>query len=140
MAKIRNRQAVRAKLLALPEAIKESIRAPLEDGANSIVSLQKSLVPVNTGALKDSIGWAYGDVQSGLGGSKAAPDANGINDLKISIYAADKQTFYGRFIEFGTVKMRARPFFYPAYRALRKTISPKVARAVNAAIKKVASQ
>lgn len=138
MAKIKNRARLRKRMLALAPAVKAEIRPALEDGATRITDLQRSLVVVGaTGDLKDSIGWTYGDVPTGHGlGGKPAPDANGVNDLKISIYAADNKSFYGRFIEFGTVKMRAKPFFYPAYRALKASVKSKISSGANKALKK----
>jgi HK97 gp10 family phage protein len=44
--------------------------------------------------------------------------------------------FIWRFLEFGTVKMSARPHIFPTYRANRKRIRRKVAGAVNKAVRK----
>ncbi|WP_181182629.1 hypothetical protein [Mesorhizobium sp. B3-1-9] len=44
--------------------------------------------------------------------------------------------FIWRFLEFGTVKMAARPHIFPTYRAYRKKLRRRIAGAVNRAVRK----
>jgi len=44
--------------------------------------------------------------------------------------------FIWRFLEFGTVKMAARPHIFPTYRAYRKRLRQRIAGAVNKAVRK----
>ncbi|WP_369455944.1 HK97-gp10 family putative phage morphogenesis protein [Brucella anthropi] len=132
-------EKLQKKLNAMPKLVKQEIRKALEQSAEEIVSLAKSLVPVDKGDLRDSIGWTYGDVPKGsisLGSVKAS-ELTG--DLTITVYAGNSQAFYARWQEFGTQKMQAQPFFYPAYRALRRRAKGRVTRATNKAAKKVAA-
>lgn len=123
----------------MPKLVKQEIRKALEQSAEEIVSLAKSLVPVDKGDLRDSIGWTYGDAPKGSIslGSVRASELTG--DLTITVYAGNSQAFYARWQEFGTQKMQAQPFFYPAYRALRRRAKGRVTRATNKAAKKIAA-
>jgi HK97 gp10 family phage protein len=123
------------KLKALPEAVIAELRPAMEQGAAEIVSLAKSLVPVESGELRDSIGWTWG----------AAPEGSmvlgqvGRGNLRITVYAGNSQAFYARWVEFGTSQAGARPFFYPAYRAVRKRVKGRVTRAITKSAKRVAA-
>ena len=127
------------KLNAMPKSVKQEIRKALEQSANEIVDMMRNLVPVDEGDLRDSIGWTYGDVPKGSTalGSVRASELTG--DLTITVYAGNSTAFYARWVEFGTQKMQAQPFFYPAYRALRRRAKGRVTRATNKAAKKVAA-
>lgn len=168
MAKIRNRERLRAKLRALPDAIRAEIKPALEKGAQNIADLAFSLAPFESGALRQSIDWSYGPPPQGarIGVGKKQGAAAMKTDLLISVYAGNDRAFYARWVEFGTQASTAgtrvadkrsrksgatrksyrthpgtpaHPFFYPAYRALRKDVSAKIRRATDRAIKKVAN-
>lgn len=134
MARVRNRERLMRKLKALPEAVKADIRVALERSADEIVALAKSLVPVDKGALRDSIGWTYGEAPKG----SMALATGGSGDLKVTVYAGSSDAFYARWVEFGTVNMSGIPFFFPAYRALRRRVRSRVSRAVTKAARRVA--
>jgi HK97 gp10 family phage protein len=122
----------------MPTEAKISIQSALEQSADEIVELAKSLVPKDTGDLRDSIGWTYGKVPRGaitLGKVFASKLAT---DLTITVYAGNSEAYYARWVEFGTQKMAAQPYFYPAYRALRKRAKSRTSRAINKAAKAVA--
>lgn len=126
----------------VPERVEKATAAAMEQGAEEIVQMMKRLVPVDTGALRDSIGWTWGDAPEGamvLARSKAA---GGPGRKFITIYAGtrnkalgDMDAFYARFVEFGTQNMSARPFFFPSYRALRKRVRGRITRQMKKAIK-----
>lgn len=115
---------------ALPVKVEAAARAAMEKGAEELVAMMKRLVPVDSGALRDSINWTWGDAPKGavvLAESRAKS-----RGLKLTVYATD---FKARWIEFGTAKMRARPFFFPSYRSMRKRIKSRVTREMKKAIK-----
>lgn len=146
MPKIKNRERLRKKLLALPDNIRAEIKPALEAGATQITELQYALVPRKTGLLRSSIDWGYGDPPEGakIGAGKKSPPT-GTNDLKISIWAGSREAYYARWVEFGTraakghAATRAQPFFYGPYRALRKTVIARIRSATNKALKKTAA-
>ena len=110
----------------------------MEKGAEEIVQLMRQWVPKDSGAGAASINWTWGEAPKGamtLGTYKG----NARGSLQITIYAGGQtplgDAFYLRFQEFGTVKMRANPFFYPAFRARRIRAKSRITRAINKAIK-----
>lgn len=151
-AKIIGLQKLQKKLDAMPRVAKEEIRSALEKSADEIVAMAKNLAPSlkkpdtrkknprRPGELRDSIGWTYGKAPKGaltLGEVRASQLAG---DLTITIFAGNSDAFYARWVEFGTQKMSAQPYFYPSYRANKRRTRSRVTRAINRAAKKVASQ
>ena len=61
------------------------------------------------------------------------------DDLTITIFAGNNRAYYARWIEFGTQKTPAHPYFYPSWRASRKTFRNKTRAAVRAAARQVAA-
>jgi len=135
MATVEGREALRRKLLALPDAVRREMKAALEKSAQELVGMQQRLAPVRTGKLRDSIGYEIEE-----------------DGMKATISAGGGDAFYARFVEFGTQAheaggerpgaeipaVPARAFFFPAYRALKKRIRSRSTRAVSMGIRKVA--
>jgi HK97 gp10 family phage protein len=135
-------EQLRAKIRALPEAARADIRKAMEQSADEVVAMAKRLVPVDSGALRDSIGWTWGEPPKG----SFALARSGPPGEAITIYAGsrDKElggrdAFYVRWVEFGTVTATAHPFFFPSWRALRRRVKSRNSRAVSKAFKKVAA-
>jgi HK97 gp10 family phage protein len=141
---------------ALPKRVEAAARPAMEVGAEELVKMMKRLVPVDTGQLRDSIGWTWGDAPEGATLlAETDPDSRG---LKITVYATD---YAARWVEFGTAPhnvargggtvkgkkqlsaggghghpgTRAHPFFFPSYRALKKRIQSRIKREMKKAIK-----
>lgn len=142
----------------LPQAVQNAAREALEQGADELVEAMRRLVPVDKGNLRDSIGWAWdrapaGAVYSdGIGGSSTG-------GMRIVIFAGStegtkrlqrrdsgtrtrdqgREGYFeaenARYQEFGTSNMAANPFFYPAYRALRRKVKSRITRSINKAIR-----
>lgn len=142
------------KLKKLPIAAKQEIREAMEKGADQIVAMMKGLAPVlatpdqrrRAGALRDSIGWTWGQAPRGSMVIAALRGAGVGGDLTITIYAGTRDksrgeddAYYVRWVEFGTSKMSAQPFFYVSWRANRRSTKSRISRAVNKAAKKVAA-
>ncbi len=164
MAGILNLARLERKLKRLPAATEAAIRAAMEKAADEIVALAQRLVAVDDGTLRDSIGWTWGAPPRGsLTLGKVARSAIG-KGLTITVYAGNSEAFYARWVEFGTrphaieavhaevlgadgrfgVRVdhpggMARPFFFPAYRANRKSAKARVRRATRQAARKVAA-
>lgn len=150
MAKIQGLDRLKRKLKELPKVAQTMIRDAMAKSADEIVAMMKNLAPVDDGDLRDSIGWTWGKAPKGsltLGHVKG-----GDGESTITIYAGNKEAFYARWVEFGTAMheiggmfqgsihpgTRAQPFFYPAYRALKKRSSRRIKTSVTRAAKKVA--
>jgi HK97 gp10 family phage protein len=152
MTKVQGLDRLKKKLQRFPAVVEQEIRAAMEQSANEIVNMAKSLVPVDGGDLRDSIGWTWGDAPEGamvLGKVRRGGSGN----LVITVYAGGGDAFHARWVEFGTAPhtnggrfagsdnpgTSAQPFFYPAFRATRKRAKGRVTRAVNKAAKRVAA-
>ena len=183
--KISGLEELHRKLLTIPIEVEKEIKIAMARAADDIVALAKTLAPVgqatgpnssnNPGALRDSIGWTWGDPPKGsmpLGFVRSTPPTSGATrrgsrdsrDLFITIYAGNDEAFYARWVEFGTKShgidavnqptmgragrnfgshvdhpgATARPFFYPAYRAKRRSAKSRITRGINRAFSRVA--
>ncbi|MEY9198677.1 HK97 gp10 family phage protein [Sinorhizobium fredii] len=115
---------------AMPKRVELAARKAMEKGADELVEMMKRLVPVDQGDLRASIAWKWGNAPKGATVlAQSEPDARG---LKITVYATDHKS---RWIEFGTVNMRAQPFFFPSWRSLRKRIQSRIKRDMRKAIR-----
>jgi HK97 gp10 family phage protein len=148
---IRNLARLQRKLRRLPHVARTLIRSAMEDVAADIVSMMKSLVAVDDGDLRDSIGWTWGKAPKGslAVASVAAPEG----DMTITVYAGDADAYYARWVEFGTAPhtnkgkfagtqhpgTRAQPFFYVSWRANKRGAKRKLRKASRDAAKKVAA-
>lgn len=142
------------KLNRMPEVAKKRIMEAMEKSADEIVRMAQSLVPVlkdpddrrRAGALKDSIGWTWGKAPQGAITLGKVAEASLGGDLTITVYAGSRDkkrgaddAFYARWVEFGTQKMNAHPYFFPAYRSNKKSASRSIRSAVTKAAKEVAA-
>lgn len=135
---IAGRARLERKLAALPKAAMDAIRAEMGKAADEIVAMMKNLAPEDSGALRESIGWTWGRAPSGASiVGQVASQLGG--QLTITIYAGNKAAYYARFIEFGTVKMPAKAFFYPSWRASKKPAGRRVRKAVRDSARQVAA-
>nr|WP_278520720.1 HK97-gp10 family putative phage morphogenesis protein [Brucella anthropi] len=139
-AKVIGVAKLRRKLEALVAVGRDEIKRAMETSADEIVALAKNLVPVDKGDLKDSIGWTWGKAPKGAMTLGTVQSNEVDSGFTITIFAGNSEAYYSRWVEFGTQKMTAQPYFYPSYRALRRRSKSRVTRAVTKAIKKVAAQ
>lgn len=141
------------KLKALPQAVKDRIKQAMAEVANDIVNMAKGLVPTDSGELRNSINWTYGDAPKGSISLATVAGLGGAKELTITIYAGNDQAFYAKWVEFGVAAhtaggkfagaqipaIPASPFFYVSYRANRRRGKAKISRAINKAAKDVAA-
>ncbi len=135
--RIKGLDRLKRKLKRLPERAEAEIRKAIAASAQEIVEMAKRLVPVDQGDLRDSIGWTWGLAPEG---SKILGSAKGGAALTATIFAGNDEAFYARWVEFGTTKMTAQPFFFPSYRANRKRAVSRIKRAVSKAAKAEAAR
>lgn len=143
-------------IAALPKRVEAAARPAMEAGAEELVKMMKRLAPVDDGALRDSIGWTWGNAPAGSAViAQSDPNERG---LRITVYAGNAKAYYAAFVEFGTAEQHAgqqitnksgrtrkslrttrggaaQPFFFPSYRALRKRIQSRIRREMKKAIK-----
>ncbi|NSZ73246.1 HK97 gp10 family phage protein [Agrobacterium tumefaciens] len=148
---IRGLDKLNRKLKQLPAAAEKRIKEAMGQGADEIVSLMKSLVAVDSGELRDSIGWTWGDAPKYSQKIATVKSADG--KLIITIYAGNSKVRYAHLVEFATKAhengglyagtqhpgTKAQPFFFVSYRALRRRTKSRITRAINKSAKEVAS-
>jgi HK97 gp10 family phage protein len=129
---IKGLASLNRKFERLPKSAEDAARKAIAISADEIVAMAKRLVPVDEGDLRASIGWTWGEAPEG---TKVLGSARGGAALTATIFAGDHKAFYARWIEFGTVKMSAHPYFFPSYRANAKRAKSRIKRAINKAAK-----
>ena len=139
---------LQARLAKVPDIARAAAAQAMEEGAELIVQEMKKAAPVlkdtdnkrrRPGALRDSIGWTWGEVPAGS--FTIADIRSGRNageqyaTLQIKIYAGNREAFYGRFQEFGTKDHPAQPFFYVTWSKEKAKFRRRIRAAVRAAIR-----
>jgi HK97 gp10 family phage protein len=119
----------RALTTALKQEVFNDAVAELKVQADGLVSLMESVVPVAKGDLEISIRKVDGKsptqvriVAGGKGTIKTSPSGSSYD--------------HARAVEFGTVNMKAEPFFFPSYRLAKKKMISSMKRKLTATIKK----
>ena len=122
-------RSLEAKLKALGPATRKEIRAVIQKSADEMVALAKSLAPVDSGALRDTIHSEPGRhdlaivvMAGGEATTKAARAGEGSYDYSVGV-------------EHGTVDTPEQSFFWPSYRAVKKRANSRSKRAVKKAAK-----
>ncbi|MET4197288.1 HK97 gp10 family phage protein [Bradyrhizobium sp. LA8.1] len=119
---------------ALTQELKDEVHAAavaeLNAQADNMVRVMISAAPHDTGNLEHSV--------------RKVPDRT--KDTTVRVAAGGRLTIrksvsskpydYARGDEFGTVKMTAKPFFFPTYRLLKKKMISTMKRRITASIKK----
>lgn len=140
------------KLKRMPEIAKATIKKAMEQGADEIVEMMRSLVAKDSGDLRDSIGWTWGKKPK-YAQAIAVAKSSLAGDLTITIYAGNSKVRYAHLVEFGAAPhvaggmfkgakhpgTKAQPFFFVSWRANRKTVKSRVRRAITKAAKQVAA-
>ncbi len=152
MTKILNLAKLDRKLKRLPAVAKAEIKSGMEVAANEIVAMMKSLVAVDEGKLRDSIGWTWGKAPKGSL-AVAVLKSGMAADLTLTIFAGNAEAYWARWVEFGTKPhdnagkfagtknpgTKARPFFYVSWRANQRAAKSHIRKSVRKSVKKVAA-
>lgn len=128
-AKIEGLDRLKRRLARLPAKMKAEVKVSLEQSADELVAMQKRLVPIDQGDLRDSI-----RKEEGRHELSVTVTAGGPATTRRVRKGADVSYDYALGQEFGTTDMPAQPFFFPAYRALRRRIRGRTSRAVRKAV------
>jgi hypothetical protein len=107
----------------IPLKVKRRLNAANEKSAEELAAMMVRLAPKDEGDLIASIRYfEVGGVQGG--------------GIAWRVTAGDNTAHYARSVEFGAAKgTKARPFFYPSVRALRRLIRGRQLRAFRQALK-----
>lgn len=121
------------RMAAIPKKVREAVKPALVQGANEVATAQRSLAPVDTGALRNSIavtppGMTSPPYSVPGGGTVAGP-------LEALVTAGNSDVRYAHIQEYGSVKNAAAPFFWPAFRLTRKKAATRIKRAIAKAVR-----
>ncbi|MCC0067108.1 MAG: HK97 gp10 family phage protein [Rhodovulum sp.] len=121
------------RMRAIPKAVRASVQPALVKGAEEIAGMARHLAPEETGALKGSIA-VTGPNQatppySQPGGSMT------VGENQAAVTVGDTAVRYAHLVEYGTRRTPAHPFFWPAFRLMRKRATNRIKRAVSKAVR-----
>lgn len=151
---VRGSKQLQDKLKALRQKTQAPVRDALGQAAGEMVAMMKRQVPDGPGTgerdLGNSIKWRFGADEGG--GSDAKSGRSGATTAIIS--AGDAKNPEASWVEFGTAPRvnggsrsgtqhpgtTAKPYFFPSFRALRKSAKSKVRKAISKAVKQVAGK
>lgn len=138
--KIEKRERLRQRMAKIGALARVEIRKALDVSADEMSSTARSFAPVDSGDLRRSIGYTFGEYKSANANVRGvnAGGGAGDRDLTVTIHAGDQNAFYAAFVEFGRVDAAAQPYFYPAYRLTKKRVRSRISRAVKSAAQKAA--
>lgn len=121
------------RMAAIPKAVREAVQPALIKSGDELAGVMRQLAPEDTGDLEKSIAvtpaGSATPPYSQPGGSTVVPE----NAVAVTVGNSDVR--YPHLVEFGTTKTPAQPFFWPAFRLLRKRISNRVKRSVGKAVR-----
>jgi hypothetical protein len=147
MAKVEGLDRLQRKFAAMPRAVRQEVGKALEDSARELTGLQKRLAPHGaTGGLEDSILYEIDGLRATVtaGGTAAtkreAREGSGV-ELDVALmeeFGVKAHRAGGKFEGALIPAIPPRPFFFPAYRALRKRIKGRLSRAIRTGIAKAA--
>jgi HK97 gp10 family phage protein len=126
-------KSLQRRLEAIPIAVREAVMPALEKSGNELADTMRQLAEPSrdTGDLIASIAvTTAGNTTppySQPGGSKVVP-ANAV-----VVTAGNTEVRYPHLVEYGTTKAPAQPFFWPAYRLLKKRMSNRIKRSISKA-------
>lgn len=120
-------------LKRLPDAVEDAVKPALNKSGDELATTMKRLAPVDEGDLRDSITVTrIGETTppySQPGGSRQA------KENEVIVTAGNSRVRYAHLVEFGTSQAAAQPFFWPAYRLLKKRLKSRISRSIGKAVK-----
>jgi HK97 gp10 family phage protein len=123
------------RLQSTVPGIEDAIKEATIVSAKEMVEKARSLAPEVDGDLKRSINYTVGQYRPSNGNVRGTTARNGGKDA-VTVHAGDEKAFYADWVEFGTANSGKRPYFYPAYRLLRRKIKGRISRAMTKSIKR----
>jgi HK97 gp10 family phage protein len=128
-------ESLNKRLAAVPKAVRQAVQPSLQKSGLELVAAMRTLAEPSrdSGDLIDSIEMTPGGEQtppySQPGGSHTVPDN------AVAVTAGNSDVRYPHLVEYGTAKAAAQPFFWPAFRLLRRRLQNRTKRAVGKAVR-----
>lgn len=119
---VRGLKALEKKVTVIDRKLGEEASKAAKESAQQVAERAKDNLVKNgsyrSGELYESVTISRSDEQLGFLTGRTARD-----------WRAGTNKFYGRFVEFGTVKQSAKPFLWPAWESLKDEIRERIFRA-----------
>lgn len=154
--KVSGVKELRRKLQVMPVEARRQVRAAIGKSAAEIAAVARGFAPVGSGALRDSIGWTFGQYRSNNANVRGVSVKAGAGDpdLTATIYAGNSLAWYAALVEFGTKPHRLggrfagaqhpgsqpKPFLNPAFRLMSKRAKRRITTAINKAARAAAKK
>lgn len=141
---IRGKDALFAKLRAMVPATETAVTEANRQSAEEMVATAKSFAPVKTGALRNSIrmepAGPPGSFKVMAGGAattkRGRGGRGGAFDYSLGVeYGTAPHVNQGEFAGSENPGARREPFFWPAYRLIRKKMRSRASSAIRRAIR-----
>lgn len=125
-----------AKMASISRGVVATVHAAVHDNAEDLAERIRERVPVNTGALRDSIAVtqagdetpAYEHLSGAEGETRTVADGCAI------VTVGNEEVHYAGLVEFGSVHNEPQPFFMPAVREMAEEVQKGYEQAVQAAL------
>lgn len=114
-----NRDRLRRRLKAIPVGVRKALKAQNAVNAADLVETQQGFVRVDDGALKASV---------------KHQDVSDSTRISQRVSAGGRAAPHGWWVEVGTSKMPAFPFFWVGWRLKRRRYKSRMSRAAKKAI------
>jgi HK97 gp10 family phage protein len=132
--KVSNKDRMLAALKNVAPGMEKGIADALVKSADEMVQQAKQFAPVDDGDLRNSIAYTVGKYSADNANVRGSSSGGG-SDSSVTVHAGNAKAYYAAFVEFGVPDRPKQPFFFPAFRLLRKRIKGRLSRAMSKAIK-----
>lgn len=120
MAKFTRRDKLRARMKAIPVNVRKALRAQNKTNAAEMVATARRFVRKDDYDLHNSI---------------RHQDVSDSTRISQRVAAGGRKAVHGWWVEVGTSKMAAYPYFWPTWRMLRRRFKARMTRAAKKAIR-----
>jgi len=121
------------RFAAVLRNIKEVVEPALVKSGDELAGAIRQLAPEDTGDLKGSVAVTSPGQStppySQPGGSRVAKDS------EVLVTVGNVAVRYPHLVEYGTANSPAKPYFWPAFRLLRKRLQNRTKRAISKAVR-----
>ncbi len=129
---------LKARLKAIPDAVKAAASVATLKQANAIADTMRRLAPDDPATsapdLKSSI--TVTGPGSATPGYSQPGGAMVVPENAVAITAGNSAVRYPHLVEYGTAKAPAQPFFWPAFRLHQRKATAAIKRGVSTAVRK----
>lgn len=111
-------------------------QSAIREAAKTLAAEVKARVPYDEEDRRSPMSERYGHLRDNIRIRKGKPR----RAHSVSALVTIGNAFWGRFLEFGTIKMLARPFFRPAFAASQDKITKELASNLGKALDRIAKR